>query len=358
MIKTKQLLSAVAVVATAFGAGPAQADAVADFYKGKQITLGVGFGAGGGYDTTARIFARHFRKYVPGNPNVVVQNVPGAGSLKLASRVYNISPKDGSYIATISPAVVMVPLYGKRKVKFVPQKFSWIGSIHSDVMACGVWKGAGENIKTLPDFIKAKGPLIFGSSGVTSSLATYPLFLKNAFGANVKIVHGYRGTKGVNLGMQNGELNGTCGMYESSVRGAFASSFNSGDLNLFVQVGQGRNVKLFGNATNLFSMIKDPELKKIAKLTFGPSEITRPLVAPPGVPKARLAALRKAMIETMKDPDMIADGKRIKTTFQPMNGEEVQARFAEYYATPKELVEKAYIMTYQKKNPRKKKKKK
>ena len=119
--------------------------------------------------------------------------------MKLVSRLYNVASKSGTVIGIVSPATMVVPLYGKRKVKFTVEKFNWIGSIHSDVMACGVWKGAGENIKTLPDFIKAKGPLIFGASGVSSTLGTYPLFLKNAFGANVKIVHGYRGTKSVNF---------------------------------------------------------------------------------------------------------------------------------------------------------------
>jgi len=352
---TRNLFFTIATLAVAGGATQAQADPIADFYKGKQISLQVGFGAGGGYDTTARIFARHFGKYVPGKPNVVVQNVPGAGSMKLVSRLYNVAPKNGTVIGTVSSATMLVPLYGKRKVKFSVEKFNWLGSIHSDVMACGVWKGAGENIKTLPDFIRAKGPLIFGASGVTSTLGTYPLFLKNAFGANVKIVHGYRGTKSVNLGMQRGELNGTCGMFESSVRGAYAASFNSGNLNLFVQVGLKRNVKLFGDATNVFTMLKNDKHRKIAKLVFGPSEITRPLVAPPGVPKARVVALRKAMIDTMNDSGMIADGERIKTTFHPMTGNAVQAAFAEFYKTPRDLVEKAYQMTYQKKNPRKKK---
>ena len=116
-------------------------------------------------------------------------------------------------------------------------------------------------------------------------------------------------------------------------------------------------MKLFGNATNIYSMLKTDEHRKIARLVFGPSEITRPIAGPPGIPKARLAALRKAMADTMKDPAMIADGDRIKTKFQPMTGQQVQAAFEEFYKTPRDLVEKAYIMTYQKKNPRKKKKK-
>ncbi len=337
--------AAQAAVEAVAAAPHAQADAVADFFKGKQLAIQVGFGAGGGYDTTARIFARHYGKHVPGNPTVIVQNVPGAGSMKLANRLYNTAPKNGLVVGVISSSAAMVPLYGKRKAKFVTSKFNWIGSLHSDIMACGVWKGAGQGIKTLPDFIAAKKPIIFGSSGPTSPLATFPLFLKNVLGANVKVVHGYRGTKGVSLGMQTGELSGTCGMFESSVRGAYFSSFNSGDLKLFVQLGTDRNVKLFGDATNVFTMLKTDEEKAMAKLLYGPSQITRPFVAPPGVPKARVEALRKAMLDTMKDPALIADGKRIKTAFRPMTGAQVQAAFNEFYKTPKALVEKTYLMS-------------
>jgi hypothetical protein len=174
--------------------------------------------------------------------------------------------------------------------------------------------------------------------------------MRNVLGAKaVKIVHGYKGTKKVNLGMQNGELNATCGMFESSVRGAYFASFSSGDLTLFVQLGLTRNVPLFGNATNIFTMLKTDEEKQMARLLYGPSEITRPFVAPPGVPRARVAALRKAMIDTMKDPGLIADGKRIKTVFRPMSGKDVAAAFAEYYKTPQALVDKVYALTTKRK---------
>ncbi len=340
---------ALAAVAAVAAAPQAQAGAVADFYKGKQLAIQVGFGAGGGYDTTARIMARHFGKHVPGNPTVIVQNVPGAGSMKLANRLYNTASKDGLVLGVFSSSAAMVPLYGKRKAKFVTSKFNWIGSLHSDSSACGVWKGAGQGIKTLPDFIAAKKQIIFGSTGPTSPLATFPLFLKNVLGAKVKVVHGYKGTRGVSLGMQNGELDGTCGMFESSVRGAFLSSFKSGDLKLFVQLGTSRNVELFGDATNVFTMLKTEEEKQMARLLFGPSEITRPFAAPPGVPKARVLALRKALIDTMKDPALIADAKRINTTFKPMSGAEVQAAFAEFYKTPQAVVDKTYAMSTERK---------
>ena len=144
---------------------PAAADSVADFYKGKTINLWVGYGTGGGYDTTARVVARHFGKHVPGNPNVVVQNVTGAGSLLAANNLYNIAPKDGSVLGIFSSTVAMLPLYGDPKAKFETLKFSWIGNIHRDTLACGVWKGAGQNIKTLEDLIAAKQTVVFGSDG-------------------------------------------------------------------------------------------------------------------------------------------------------------------------------------------------
>ncbi len=345
-ISPYKISAALAVLAGVAAAPQAKADAVADFYKNKQLIIQVGFGAGGGYDTTARILARHFGKHIPGTPSVIVQNVPGAGSMKLANRLYNAAPKNGLVLGVFSSSAAMVPLYGKRKAKFVTSKFNWIGSLHSDIMACGVWKGAGQGIRTLPDFIAAKKPVIFGSSGPTSPLGTFPLFLKNVLGAKaVKIVQGYRGTKKVNLGMQNGELNATCGMFESSVRGAFWSSFKSGDLKLFVQLGTTRNVKLFGDATNVFTMLKTKEQKQMATLLFGPSEITRPFAAPPGVPKARVEALRKALLDTMKDPGLIADGKKIKTDFRPMDGAEVQRRFDAFYKTPRALVDQTYALT-------------
>lgn len=336
--------AAFAVLAmTAFSA-PAVADEVADFYKGKQIAFQVGFGAGGGYDTTSRIVARHFGRHVPGKPNVIVQNVPGAGSMKVANSVYNTAPKDGSVLAVFSSSVAMVPLYGKRKTKFVTAKFEWIGSMHRDAQACGVWKGAGQGIQTLPDMIAAGKPVIFGSNGPTSPLTTFPLFMKNVLGAKVKIVHGYKGTKAINFAMQKGELTGTCGMYESSVRGAFFPSYKSGDLGLFVQLAEGTKVPLFGKATNIFDMLKTKEQKDMARLVFGPAEITRPLAAPPGTPRARVAALRKALLDTMKDPALIADAKRIKVVFKPIPGEEVAAKFASYFKTPKSLVDKTYEM--------------
>ena len=325
-----------------------RADEVADFYKGRQVTIQVGFGAGGGYDTTARIVARHLGKHIPGNPKVIVQNVPGAGSMKVANFVFNAAPKDGTVLGVFSSSVAVQPLYGNKKAKFVTSEFEWIGSMHSDIQSCGVWKGAGQGIKTLHDLIAAKKTVVFGATSPASPTSQFPLFLKNIFGAKIKVINGYKGTKGINLAMQRGEVQGTCGMYESSVRGAFYPSFKSGDLNIFMQVGIDRTVPLFGNATQVYKELKTEEHRRIGELIFRPAELTRPLAAPPGTPKTRVAALRKALLDTMKDPGLVADGKKIKVQFRPMSGERVGDLMAGFYAASPELLKKAYAATYTK----------
>ncbi|MGE0652681.1 MAG: Bug family tripartite tricarboxylate transporter substrate binding protein [Alphaproteobacteria bacterium] len=326
------------------------ADAVADFYKGKQLSFLVGFGAGGGYDTTTRLVARHFGRHVPGKPTPVVQNMPGGGSLKVLNFLYNEpNLRDGATLGVFNSSAVLEPLYGNKKATFDASKFSWIGSMHSDVQACAVWKGAGVGIKSLQDMVKAKKTIVFGSTGPAAPTTLFPLFFKNALGAPIKVVNGYKGTKDINLAMQRGEADASCGMFESTVRGAFYKDFQSGDLQMFVQVGIGRPTPdIFSKATPISELLTTTELKQAGQLVFGPSVLTRPLSAAPGVPKDRVAALRKALLDTMKDPAMIEDGKKIKVTFAPIPGEEFEKTIAAFYATPPEVVKKAYSFTHTK----------
>lgn len=337
--------SALAMVAAMAAAPIAKADAVADFYSGKQLSIRVGFGAGGGYDTTTRIVARHLGRHIPGNPTVVVQNMPGGGSLRVANYLYNAAPKNGLLLAVFSSAMTMQPLFGNKQAKFVPNKFEWIGSMHTDIQACGVWNGAGQGIRTLPDLIKAKKTVIFGSTGPASPTSMFPLFLRHAFGAKIKVIQGYKGTKGINLAMQRGEVQGTCGMYVSSVKGAFLRFVESGELKLFMQVGIDRKAPFFGDASHLYSMLKTDEHRKIAEIIFRPAELTRPIAAPPGTPRARVTALRKALLDTMKDPALKKDGKKIKVDFVPMSGDQVAKLVRGFYTSPPDLVKKAYEFT-------------
>ncbi len=318
---------------------------VSDFYNGKRLVIWVGYGPGGGYDTTTRLVAARLGAYIPGQPTVSVQNMPGAGSLLAANNLYNIAPKDGTVLGVFSSTVAMLPLYRDPNANFDTPKFNWIGNLHRDVQSCAVWKGAGQGISSLPDLIAAKRTVIFGSDGADAPLTRWPLFMKNVLGANLRVVPGYKGTKEINFAMQSGEAHATCGMFETSVRGSYWNDLKSGDLNIIVQTSYGRNLELFGEATNLYSLLKSEEDIQMAKLVFGPAEITRPLAAPPGVPPERVAALRKALMEAMKDPALLADGAKIGLVFMPMSGEEVETELQELFKTPRAVVDKASIAT-------------
>ena len=345
-VSSVHLSSACAAALLSMTPAPvASADPVSDFYSGKRVVIWVGYGPGGGYDSTTRFVAARLGAYIPGQPTVSVQNVPGAGSLLSANNLYNIAPKDGTVLGVFSSTVAMLPLYRDPNASFDTTKFNWIGNMHRDMQSCAVWKGAGQGINTLPDLIAAKRTVIFGSDGADAPLTRWPLFMKNVLGANLRVVPGYKGTKEINLAMQSGELHATCGMFETSLRSSYWSDFQSGNLNIVVQTSYGRNLELFGQATNLYSLLKTEEDIQMAKLVFGPAEITRPLAAPPGVPPERVAALRKALMEAMKDPALLADGARIGLVFMPMSGEEVEAELQELFKTPRAVVDKASIAT-------------
>jgi tripartite-type tricarboxylate transporter receptor subunit TctC len=323
----------------------ARADAVADFYKGGQITIQVGFGAGGGYDTTTRLFAKHFGKYVPGNPAIVVQNVPGAGSMVVANTVFNTAPKDGTVLGVFASSTALEPLFGNKKALYDPRKFDWVGSTHRDIASCGVWKGARQGIKSLPDLIAAKEMVVFGSTSPTAITSQHALFLKNVLGAKVKVVYGYKGTKDVSLAMMRQEVDASCGMFESSVRSAYDQHVQAGEFKIIVQFGRDRAVPYFKDATRMYELLKSEEQKRIADVIFRQTELARPLAAPPGTPKERVEALRRAMLATLKDPEMVADAKRMEVDFDPVTGAETTQMFADFYNTPPALVEQARRVT-------------
>ncbi len=334
-------IAAMAAAALVLGSGGAKAQTPAEFFRDKTLTINVGYGAGGGYDITTRIVARHFGRHIPGAPNVVVSNMPGGGSLRVVNHLYNVAPKDGLTLGVFGALLMLEPLRGNQNVKAEPAKFEWIGSMHNDINACGIWKGGGVGIKTLDDLIRSKKTIVFGSTSPEAETSTYPVILKKLLGAPIKVVIGYKGTKEINLAMQNGEAHATCGMYESSVRGSYMHDIQSGDLTIIFQAGLDRKVELFGNAASAGDILRDDEARQIGELLFRPSEITRPLAAPPGTPKDRVQALRKALMDTMKDPETLADGKKIAIDFAPMEGERIAGLMDRFYRTPPHLVKRA-----------------
>lgn len=319
----------------------AAADPVADFYRGKTVTLIVGFDAGGGYDTAARILIRHLGRHIPGNPTVIVSNMSGAGSMVALNYLYNAAVKDGTALGMYSSPIVLEPLLGNKKAQFDPARFGYVGNIHTDINSCGVWKSTG--IRSFDELLKSKRTIVFGALSPENVTSRYPVFFKKVLNAPLKIVNGYKGTNAINLAMQKGEADATCGMYESSVLGPFRPSFESGDLKIIFQTAFEQKVKTFGDATSIGEVVagKGEEMRQLAELVFRPTEITRPIVAPPGVPAERLAALKAAFNATMKDPQMLADGKRISTDFQPMTGERVYEIVTGFLKTPPDVVKKA-----------------
>lgn len=317
--------------------GQAQAQSSEDtFFKGKEISLGIGFGAGGGYDTYARLMARHYGRFVPGNPTVVPKNEPGAGGMKLASTIYNVSRKDGTELALFAATTALEPLFGTEEAKYETTKFTWIGNLDSDVSSCGVWKHTG--IKTWED-VKTK-ETTFGATGPAAITSIHPLVMGALFGMKTKVINGYQGTRDVNLAMQRGEVDGTCGMYMSSIRSQYQKDVDSGALTILMTFGAERT-KDFPNVPSVFELIKNDDDRKLADLIFGSDQIGRPISAPPGLAPERAATLRKAFDAMVKDPEFLAEATKIGLSMQAMTGDQVQKRFAEFYNTPKPVVQRA-----------------
>jgi tripartite-type tricarboxylate transporter receptor subunit TctC len=314
----------------------ALADPVADFYHGKTINLSIGFGPGGGYDLYSRVLARHFGNFIPGNPIVVPQNMPGGGGLVVANYLYNAAPRDGTQLAMFGSFNAMEPLYGDASAKFDPTKFTWIGNMNVDVEACGVWRSSG--IQTLNDMLQRQ--VIFGSSGKSSTTSQHALALKNLIGAKVKVVFGYQGTKDINLAMQRGEVTGSCGIYLSSAMAEWSQDLQDGNLKLVVQFGR-KNAPLFGDAANLYDQIKSEEDRQVADIIFQPNEIGRPIAAPPAIPAARAAALQDAFAKTMKDPAFLADAQQAMMPIDPTSGNEIEQLFSTFYGESSKIIQRA-----------------
>ena len=345
-LQHKSRIVALANLALLAGAGAARADAAADFYKGKTLTIQVGYGPGGGYDVTARLIAQFLGDHIPGKPRVVVQNVPGGGSLKVANSIFNNTPNDGLTLGVFAFDVALLPFYGEPQAMYDPAKFAWIGSMDTDNPYCGVWKGAGVGIKSLPDLIASSKILSFGSSAPGALPTVYPLFLKNALGAPIKVIYGYPGSKEVVLAMRRGEVDGACGIFESLLRSAYSDDVKSGDLRIFMQSALDEPSPLFPDASPISSALTTDELRNVASLVFGPVAITRPLAAPPGTPKDRVEALRQALMDTVKDQQALSAGEKMNIGLRPKSAHEIDSVIAAFRSAPPELTKTAYLMTH------------
>jgi tripartite-type tricarboxylate transporter receptor subunit TctC len=315
----------------------AQAQDVADFYKGKNVDLYVGYSAGGGYDLYARVLARHIGSHIPGNPTIVVKNMEGAGSLRLANWLYRIAPKDGSVLGMIGRGTGFDPLLGQKAALFDATKFTWIGSGNHEVSVCVSFEGHG-GITTFDD-LRAK-EMTVGGTGASADTDQFPKVVNGVLGTKMKIVTGYPGGNDVVLAMERGELQGRCGWSWSSVKATHGSWIAEKKLNILVQLSLQKHPDL-PDVPLIIDLAKTDEDRQILKLIFARQVMGRPFLAPPGIPAERVDALRKAFMATMTDPDFMADAEKSQLEVNPVPGDEVQKLVAEIYRTPPEVAQKA-----------------
>lgn len=320
-------------------AASAHAQSVADFYRGKNVTLAIGFSSGGGYDLYARHLARHIGKHIPGNPNVVPQNMPGAGSLRAANYIFSAAPKDGTYFGTFARTTGINPLLDSGAT-FDSRQFSWLGSVTDDVSTCVTWAATG--IKTWDDFLKK--PSALGGQGPSSEPDMFARLYKNVFGAPIKLVPGYPGTNEISLAMERGEVDGLCGISWSTLKARHGKWLKEKKLNVIVQSSLKKSPEIaaeVGDVPLVMDLTKDKEKLQILKLILAAQEMARPFAAPPGIPADRKAALVKAFDDTMKDPDYLAEAKKLDFDVNPVSAKALEDLLAELYATPKDVLKKA-----------------
>jgi tripartite-type tricarboxylate transporter receptor subunit TctC len=330
------VVAAVGALAQADSAAYA-ADPVTDFYAGRTLQLVIGYAPGGGYDIYARALARYMARHIPGNPSIVVQNMPGAGSIKAANYLYNIAPKDGSAFGGFSRGAFLDPLLGRGEgVQYVAAKYGWLGSISNEVGVCAFRSDSG--IATWQD-MKSK-PYVIGSTGAGADSDVFPIVLRKMFGLPMKVVTGYRSAADVVLAITRKEVDGRCGWSWSSLMAWNKDMFQSKAITVALQLASQKLAEL-PDTPSIVEVARDADQQAALKLILSRQMIARPYVAPPGIPPERLNALRQAFDATMKDPEFLAEAQRQDLEVRPLSGTEAAALINEIYASPPAVVKLA-----------------
>jgi tripartite-type tricarboxylate transporter receptor subunit TctC len=293
--------------------------AVAAFYSGKTIRVIVGLEAGGGFDTTARLLARHIGKYIPGNPTLVVENMVGAGSRVAANWLYEVGEKDGTVFGVFNENQVLQQVLGGADIKFDAKKFSWLGSTFSATIVCIARKDSG--FAKVQDLSGSK-QFIAGSTGPGSNTGDFPQVLRTALGANIKVVGGYNGTTGISRAVDSGEVNGGCWTWES-MSVTQGQNLKDGVMIPLVQQGD-EKIKDLPNVPLAEDIATTPVNKALVKAITAPSVISKSFTAPPGIPAERLKALREAFVKAWKDPTLIEEAQKAKIDIAPKDGAAVE----------------------------------
>jgi tripartite-type tricarboxylate transporter receptor subunit TctC len=314
----------------------AHAQTAEEFYRGKSITMLVGSGAGGGYDTYARIFARHMSRHIPGNPAIIAKNMPAAAGLAAASALYTTADKDGSTIAAFTNGAAMEPLFGNTSARYDAQKFNWLGSIGKLQNVCATWHQSP--VKTI-EAARAR-EVIVAAAGATSNTAIVPKALNALIGTKFKVIAGYDTGAGLTLSIERGEAEGICGLSWSTIKASRPHWISDKLLNIIVQMGL-QKLSDLPDVPSALDLVTDPENRPVLELILIRQEAGRPFAAPPGVPADRIAALRRAFAATLDDGEFRVDAHKAQLEIEPLTASEIEALLATAYGAPKATVQKA-----------------
>jgi tripartite-type tricarboxylate transporter receptor subunit TctC len=318
------------------GATGAQAqDKVAAFYRGKTVQAIVGYTPGSTFELYLRFFIQHLPKHIPGNPAVVIQHMPGAGSLKATGYLAAVAPKDGLTIGMPNPVNTIEPLIDPKNSRFDPRQFAWLGSLNSEIATCGSW---AKDIKTIEDLKRRQ--FVLGATGPAAGSAVDAKVVSSLLGYNFKIVTGYPGLTEVRLAANRGEVDGYCGLQVSSLKTDVRDQYKSGQMSVVMQTALQKHPEL-PNVPNAYDLVKKEEDRQLFKLIFGPWAYGRPLMAPPGTPPDRVNALRGAVKATLADPQFRAEANKINLEIQPTEPEAISKLVAEIFNTPESVLEQA-----------------
>jgi tripartite-type tricarboxylate transporter receptor subunit TctC len=314
----------------------ARGDDVADFYKGKTISVTIGYPAGGGFDSTARLLIRHMPRHLPGNPTMVAKNLPGAGSVRAANYLFTVAPKDGTEIGIIGPSVPFGPLWTREGVSFEATKFNWLGSLDRWVGIALVWHTA--KAQTLEAALKTE--VVAGATGSGDVTVTYPRLMNAMLGTKFKIVPGYQGTPDLNLAIERGEVDGRLGWCWDCLKLDKPDWVSGKKVTILIQFAFAKHPEL-ADVPLVMDLAKTDEDRQLMRLVFANQEMARPFLAPPGVPADRVAALRAAFDATAKDPAFLDEAKKLNMPINVATWQEIESLLREIYAMPQSVIDRA-----------------
>ena len=329
-----------AILVTTLWSHGARADAIADFYRGKTLTIYVGFGPGGGYDAYAQLLAPHIRRHIPGEPSVIVKHMPGAGSLALLNYLWSVAAPDGTSFGIPASSAVFAPLIGspqeKAAAKFNATGFGWLGSLEQFTPIGIAWHTT--RFKTLQD-VKQR-PLRFGSSGAASGGETFAQLLNDLVGTKLQSIRGYRGSADITLAMERGETDGFVGWCWTCMKADKPQYLNDKLVNVFVQFGREPEADAMGIPSAL-DLATNLQNRQVTQLILANLAMSRPFVASPGVPPERMRALRDAFEATAKDPAFLAAAQKAGREISVYTAEQIDVLLKESFALPEATIQRA-----------------